>query len=133
MKRLAILPASLALCLFAVPARADDAPHFAGPTARGFLLPNGWTISPAGEQVALTDLPLNIVPLNDGRHVLVASNGYNKHELVLVDLHAKKVVSRGAAPESWFGLAVSAAGDSVWWSGGGSGLLHTFALKDGRL
>ena len=28
-------------------------PQFAGKTDRGFLLPNGWTISPAGNQVAL--------------------------------------------------------------------------------
>src|SRR5262249_20569094 len=31
------------------------------------LLPNGWAISPAGRQVPLTDLPLNILPLADGK------------------------------------------------------------------
>ena len=62
--------------------RAQDKPRFAGPTERGFLLPNGWTVSPAGEQVELTDLPLNIIPLADGRHALVATSGYNAHELI---------------------------------------------------
>ena len=41
-------------------------PKKPGPTAEGFLLPNGWTIRPAGRQVPLTDLPLNILPLADG-------------------------------------------------------------------
>ena len=51
---------------------ADDKPRFAGPIQQGFLLPNGWTITPAGKQLTLTDLPLNIHPLRDGKHVLVA-------------------------------------------------------------
>ena len=71
---------------------AQDTPRFAGPTERGFLLPNGWTVSPAGVQVELTDLPLNILPLADGRHALVATSGYNAHELSLVDLDTAKVI-----------------------------------------
>ena len=53
------------------------------------MLPNGWTVSPAGEQVVLKDLPLNIVPLADNRQALVATSGYNAHELTLVDLKRK--------------------------------------------
>ena len=36
----------------------DPKPQFAGPTDNGFLLPNGWTITPAGRQVALPPSPL---------------------------------------------------------------------------
>src|SRR5437879_5712405 len=85
---------------------ADDKARFPGPTDTGFLLPNGWTISPAGRQVPLTDLPLNIVPLADGRRALVATSGYNPHELSLVDLSTLEVVSRARVRESWFGLAL---------------------------
>ena len=60
---------------------AQESPRFAGPTNQGFLLPNGWTLKPAGEQVPLADLPLNILPLADNRHVLAATSGYNAHEL----------------------------------------------------
>src|SRR6187200_3054933 len=35
-------------------------PGFPGPTDIGFVLPNGWRLSPAGRQVLLTDLPLNV-------------------------------------------------------------------------
>jgi YVTN family beta-propeller protein len=112
---------------------AADAPNRPGPTDKGFLLPNGWTITPAGKQIALTDLPLNITPLADGKHVLVATSGFNKHELSVIDLESQKVVDRQAVGQSWFGLAVSPAQDRVWWSGGGAGMLHTYDLKDLKL
>ena len=91
----------------ALQARAQEAPRYAGPTDKGFLLPNGWTLKPAGQHIPLTDLPLNIIPLADNRHVLVATSGYNAHELSLIDLEQKKVIDRQAVRQSWFGLAVS--------------------------
>jgi hypothetical protein len=30
-------------------------------------LPNGWILTPVGKHVTLTDLPLNIIPLGDGK------------------------------------------------------------------
>src|SRR5437899_3318766 len=85
-------------------ALAQDKPSQPGPTDKGFLLPNGWTISPAGQHVTLTDLPLNIHPFADGKHALVASSGYNRHELSLIDLTTRKIVSQGTVRQSWFGL-----------------------------
>ena len=46
-----------------------------------YLLPNGWSISPAGEQVALGGMPLKVAPFPDDRHVLVTSNGFTEHFL----------------------------------------------------
>jgi len=114
-------------------AREPEKPSRPGPKADGFLLPNGWTITPAGEQFLLTDLPLNILPLADGRRALVATSGYNSHELVLVDLATKKKLASQTVRESWFGLAANAAEDRIWWSGGGGRKLHRFELKDSRL
>src|SRR4051794_18895533 len=123
------LAAALAATLAAAPGLdAQEAPRYAGPTATGFLLPNGWTISPAGDQVPLSDLPLNILPLADGRHALVATAGYNAHQLSLVDLEAKAVVDAEAVRQGWFGLAKEPDGDRVWWSGGGGDRLHAFRL-----
>jgi YVTN family beta-propeller protein len=107
----------------------EGKPQHPGQTSEGFLLPNGWTISPAGKQVTLTDLPLNIVPLSDNRYALVATSGFNKHSLSLIDLSAAKVVAEKKVDESWYGLAVSPTQDRIWWSGGGAGMLHTFDLN----
>ena len=64
-------------------------------------------VSPVGDQVPVADLPLNILPLPDRRHILVATSGYNAHELSLIDLEKKAAVDRQAVHESRFGLAAS--------------------------
>ena len=113
--------------------RCPGDPRYAGATEKGFLLPNGWTLKPAGEHVPLADLPLNIVPTADNRHVLAATSGYNAHELSLIDLQERKVVDHQTVRQSWFGLARSPEGDRVWWSGGGGNVLHAFRLADRHL
>src|SRR5271157_6033030 len=106
----------VAVCLTSLAAfRAQEAPRYAGATKTGFLLPNGWVVSPVGEQVPVADLPLNILPLPDSRHVLVATSGYNAHELSLIDLGKRAVVDRQAVRESWFGLTASPRFDRIWW------------------
>ena len=107
---------------------AQDKPRYVGPTEKGFLLPNGWTISPAGEQVVLTDLPLNILPLADGKHALVAASGFNDHDLSLIDLTSKTVVSKANVRQSWFGLAHDPKSKAIWWAGGGAKRIHEFQL-----
>src|SRR5581483_3724182 len=109
--------------------KAGEKPKFAGPTPTASLLPNGWHLTPAGRHVEITDLPLNIRPLKDGKRALVTTNGFNQHAVSLVDLAEGKVVASERARQSWFGLAVSKAEDRVWWSGGGNGFLHEFELK----
>lgn len=113
---------------------AQESPRFAGPTSgQAFLLPNGWTLKPAGEHIPLSDLPLNILPLSDSRHVLTATGGYNAHALSLIDLHDKKVVDRQSVGQSWFGLAATPSANQVWLSGGGSNVLHVFGLAENHL
>jgi YVTN family beta-propeller protein len=108
-------------------------PTWPGKTDAGFLLPNGWHITPVGRHVETTDLPLNIIPLRDGKHALVATSGYNQHELYLIDLAAGTILDKQRARQTWYGLALNRAEDHVWWSGGGgSTSLHTFELKNGK-
>src|SRR4051794_40283337 len=113
--------------------QAQESPRFAGPTREGFLLPNGWVVSPAGEQIPVADLPLNLLALPDNRHALVATSGYNAHELSLIDLDRKSVVDRQAVKESWFGLASSPEFDRAWWSGGGANVVQPFLLAGNKL
>ena len=120
----AVLAAVLILATAA--AAQDPKPQFAGPTANGFLLPNGWTITPAGRQVALTDLPLNILPSDDSKTTLVATSGFNAHELSLIEIETGKVLSKVGVRQSWYGLAQGKIGGMrfIKWSGGGSDVNH---------
>ena len=52
------------------PVAAQEKPRTPVPKETGYLLPNGWHLTPAGKHFITTDLPLNIVPLKDGKHAL---------------------------------------------------------------
>ncbi|MFO1021975.1 MAG: hypothetical protein U0903_14975 [Planctomycetales bacterium] len=118
---------------FSLPLLAAEKPRTAGPTDTGFLLPNGWHLTPAGEHVTLTDLPLNIIPLADNRRAVVATSGFNRHELSLIDLQTRKILSSETVQESWFGLARTANEQHWYWSGGGGNRLFSYTLTDGKL
>ncbi len=113
--------------------RERDQDRFPGPTKTGFLLPNGWHLTPAGKHIETNDLLLNIIPLRDGQRALIATNGFNEHNLALVDLNKGEVINKDMAHQSWFGLAISPDESQVWWSGGGIGRIHTYRLEDQTL
>src|SRR5262245_23962841 len=134
--RLAPFVLILALCA-AAPAQekatARNTAAFPGPTEAGFLLPNGWRLTPAGQQVILTDLPLNIRTTPDGKYALVATNGYNAHELTAIELATLNKSSVESVRQSWFGLASDETTSRLWWSGGGDAVVRSFAFADGKL
>ncbi|MHB8736890.1 MAG: hypothetical protein ACYC6M_16425, partial [Terriglobales bacterium] len=96
------------------------ASRYAGPDKDAFLLPNGWRLTPAGKHVPLSDLPLNILVSADGRYALVATSGYNAHELTAVELATQRKMAVQSTKQSWFGLALDDSTGEVWWSGGGA-------------
>src|SRR5437763_8851534 len=93
------------------------------------LLINGRTITPAGRQSALGDLPLNAVLSPDGTHLLVSNSGAGIQSLQVVDAATGGVVQTlpYTAPASVFvGLAYSPDGTRAYASGGGSNVIHTY-------
>lgn len=111
---------------------AED-PQLAGPTDTGFLLPNGWHLTPAGRQVPTSDMLLNIEPLADNTHAVITCSGFNEHFIGLVDLDEGTIVASQPAYQSWFGLEVSPDGTTAWWSGGGEGRTLRFGIDGDTL
>ena len=107
--------------------------RYAGPTDTGFLLPNGWHLTPAGQHIETNDLLLNILPLQDNRRAIIATSGFNEHNLSLIDLQSGEVLDKEMVHQSWFGLAMSKNESQLWWSGGGLGRLHRFQLESNQL
>src|SRR5256886_13791113 len=109
------VPAIAGLTLVAV--RLTPGPERDGTT----LLPSGWRIHPAGRQVDVGTLPLNLVTLSDGS-VLVTNNGYGENGLMRIDPLAGSVVWRLPLKAAWLGLARSGRDwRGTLWGGGGGG------------
>src|SRR5881296_734117 len=95
-------------------------------------LASGWRIRPAGRQVTVGTLPLNLLALSDGS-VLVTNNGYGENGLMRIDPVSAQVVWRTRLPAAWLGLARAGGGwrDTVWASGGATNRVYRFVWQGG--
>jgi len=94
------------------------------------LLFNGWGVTPAGEQVAVSDLALKLVVAPDGKCVIATHGGYNQHGVSVVDLASHKPQFL-PLQEAWNGLVFSRDGHRFFVSGGDSGQIHIFGYTNG--
>jgi YVTN family beta-propeller protein len=111
----------------------DDVPATHGNTTR---LINNWTVTPAGLETRLGDLPMNSVLSPDGRDLLVSNDGAGIQSLQVVSAASRQVLQTipYTAPSSVFiGLAYSPDGKHAYASGGGSDVVHTYTVYDGLL
>src|SRR5262245_52294500 len=105
-----------------------------GPRPDGsMLLPNQWTLRPVGTQIELGDFPVNIAVHPSSHFAAVLHCGYSQHELVVVDLFSKTVVSRRTVDEAFYGLAFSSDGKRLFCSGSSGELVYEFQFADGQL
>jgi YVTN family beta-propeller protein len=139
MKR--ILPAILASAIVAVaetpriPQPAAQAkPELPGPQPDGaVLLPNQWSLRPAGKQILVGDFPASMAMHPDGKFAAILHCGYGQHEIQILDTAAGKITSRVNLAEAFYGIAFSPDGSRVICSGSGDEVLHVFKFKDGYL
>src|SRR5213079_3584204 len=125
---LALLAVPAIAALGFVAARLTPGPQQDGTT----LLPSGWRVHPAGRQVGVGTLPLNLVTLSDGS-VLVTNNGYGENGLMRIDPLTGNVVWRLPLKAAWLGLARSGRDwrDTVWASGGATNRVYRLAWQGG--
>ena len=97
------------------------------------LLPNQWTLTPAGRQVELGNFPVNVAVHPRGQFAAVVHSGYGKHEIIVVDLRNAAVASRTPVAETFYGLAFSRNGRHLYCSGGADEVIHIFDFRDGVL
>ena len=97
------------------------------------VLPNGWSVRPAGQSIAVGDLPLNAVVSPDRRWMAVTNNGVGDHTLDLIDLRSFRRVDSIDMGKGWYGLAFSSDGRRIYASGGHDNRIRVYAAQDGRL
>jgi DNA-binding beta-propeller fold protein YncE len=98
-------------------------------------LPNLWSLRPAGRQVVLGDFPVNSALHPSGKWLAVLHAGYGAHEVVVVSLAGRRenVVCRVTLPQTFYGLAFSPDGKTLYASGGEYDVAHAFAFDAGLL
>jgi YVTN family beta-propeller protein len=85
------------------------------------VLPNGWSITPAGTLVKLGgDMPLRIVPAPDGHSMLVVTGGFHDHAIDVIDPDSGTARQHLLLGKAWAGLAADQGGSTVYVSGGGA-------------
>lgn len=92
-----------------------------GPDAGGkaIILPVGWKISPAGQQVKLPgDMAMKIVVSQDGKHAFVNTAGWHDHSVNAIDLASGKIVSTVNVGKDWAGMALNPKTNELFVSGG---------------
>src|SRR5262249_20160855 len=93
----AALAAALELHPEPAPLAAAPAPAAVLPGVQpggAVLLPNQWSLRPAGRQRELGDFPVNLAVHLSGRWLAVLHAGYGEHEIAIVDLVRERVVNR---------------------------------------
>jgi YVTN family beta-propeller protein len=75
--------------------------------AHRIMLPNGWSLTPAGKSLPLGDLPLNIAVSKSGKYLAVTNNGVSAQTIQLIDAANEKLLSQIIIPASWLGLKFS--------------------------
>src|SRR3954464_13903031 len=67
------------------------------------LLPNQWSLRPAGSQIAVGDFPVNLALHPKGKYGAVLHCGWGPHEIIVLDLAAGTVASRTKVGEAFYG------------------------------
>ncbi len=97
------------------------------------LLPNGWTLSPAGTHTVLGDFPVAIA-VNPVEPVLaILHAGYGTHEVMTVDAQSGKTLGRVTLNETFAGLVWSKDGKKLYVGGGFDDVIHRFDHAAGLL
>lgn len=129
---------ALSLLVSAVAVAAGDEHRGkVGPRPDGTaVLPNGWSITPAGRQTPLGEMPIGSALSPDGRSLLVSNDGQNVQSVQLIDTASSQVVQtiNYQKPEGLFvGVAWSPDGRHAYASGGANDKIRIYDVAHQRM
>lgn len=97
------------------------------------LLPNGWSLAPAGKSTELGDFPMNLVASPSQKLLATTNNGQSKQSIMLIDATDGKVLSQIEIPKSWYGLKFSADEQKIYASGGNDNQIRIYSIVNQQL
>jgi YVTN family beta-propeller protein len=97
------------------------------------LLPNGWTLTPAGRSLEVGDLPLNIAVSSSQKRMAVTNNGEGIQTIQLIDTKNEKLLDNVVIPKSFYGLKFSKDEKYLFASGGNDNWILQYAIIADKL
>lgn len=106
-----------------------------GPQADGsVLLPTGWSIRPAGEQIPTDTFPMASALSPDKKFLAILHGGYSLPSVVIHEAKTLKPLSRLELPDGWLGLRFAPNGKSLFVGGGSkASVYHVSISPEGQL
>jgi YVTN family beta-propeller protein len=101
--------------------------------SRRVMLPNGWSLTPAGRSLEVGDLPLNIAVSSSQKFMAVTNNGQGKQTIQLIDTKTEKILDNVEIPKSFYGLKFSRDEKSLYASGGNDNWILKYAIVENKL
>lgn len=98
--------------------------------AEPVMLPNGWKLTPAGKQLPLGDLPLNMAVSRNHRWLAVTNNGYGRQCVKLFDTKKEKETADVTLRTSWYGLCFSPNGKRLYASAGNDNQIKIYNVSN---
>ena len=101
--------------------------------SRRVMLPNGWSLTPAGRSLEVGDLPLNISVSFSQKLMAVTNNGQGKQTIQLIDTKTEKILDNVEIPKAFYGLKFSRDEKSLFASGGNDNWIMKYAIVENKL
>lgn len=130
-QRLLICSMQVSLLLLILSTQVNAQPNQGKPYTA--TLPNGWSLSPAGKQIPVGDLPLNIAISPDMKYAAVTNNGQSTQSIQLINIHEQRLLDTYKVGKSWLGLAFGDKGKSLYVSGGNDNFILRFNVSGNKL
>jgi len=103
------------------------------PKAAQILLPNGWSLSPAGRSLPLGDLPLNIQISPSKKLMAVTNNGQGIQSIQLFNPKTETLLDEKTIGKSWYGLSFSADEKKLYVSGANDNTILIYPIVNQKL
>ncbi|MFZ0454505.1 MAG: hypothetical protein WAM24_12220, partial [Ignavibacteriaceae bacterium] len=97
------------------------------------LLPNGWKLTPAGTQIGIGELPLNLIITKDDKYALTSNSGTKENSISVVDLESEKEIQRININKTWRGIVFNDDDSKLYVSGANNNLVYVYDFNSGHL
>lgn len=121
----------ISLAIFTIPASAQRLAKRL--ESRRVMLPNGWSLTPAGRSLEVGDLPLNIAVSASEKLMAVTNNGQGTQSIQLIDPANEQILDNVVIPKSFYGLQFSRDEKRLYASGGNDNRILVYDLTDRKL